>query len=254
MSNEPILFYDIPSTAPGCAWSPNTWKIRYALNLKGLAYKTVWVEYPDIEDRCKAIGAAPTMIRKNGTPYYSLPVIQDPKTGVVVSDSDAIAEYLDSTYPDTPVLLPVGTHTLQKTFRVAYDRATDSMIPYIMPAVAGILRPRSEEYFVRTREASFGKKLSDMAPTGEAHEAAWKEVEEGFGKVNRWFKEGDQFVMGDVLSLADLLIAGELQWFMKGFGEDSDKWKDMMAWHGGRWARLFSNLKKYEGPIEDIGI
>lgn len=65
------------------------------------------------------------MIRKNGTPYYSLPVIQDPNTGEekIISDSARIAEYLDSTYPDTPKIVPVGTYTLQKTFMVAYDGA-----------------------------------------------------------------------------------------------------------------------------------
>ncbi|KAJ7904991.1 hypothetical protein B0H13DRAFT_2274571 [Mycena leptocephala] len=225
MSNEPIILYDIPSKAPGCAWSPNTWKIRYALNFKGLAYKTVWIEYPDIMDLCKLIGAEPTMIRKNGTPYYSLPVIQDPKTG-------------------------------KKTFMVAYDAATEPLTSYIMPAVAKILRPKSEEYFVRTREVSFGKKLVDMMPTGEAHKLAWKEVESGFGKVDRWLNEGPNegapFVMGDQISFSDFMIAGELQWCLKAFGEDSELWKDMMVWHGGRWAKLFNNLKKYEGPLEDM--
>ncbi|KAJ7222192.1 hypothetical protein GGX14DRAFT_175374, partial [Mycena pura] len=256
MSNEPIILYDIPSKAPGCAWSPNTWKTRYALNFKGLAYRTVWVEYPDIEAFCKSIGAEPTMIRKNGTPYYSLPVIQDPNTEKIISDSARIAEYLDSTYPDTPKIVPVGTHTLQKTFMVAYDAATAPLIPYIMPAVATILRPKSEEYFVRTREASFGKKLVDMTPTGEAHKAAWKEVEAGFGKVDRWLNEGSNegapFVMGDRISFADFMIAGELQWCVKAFGEDSDLWQDMMVWHGGRWAKLFNALKKYEGPLENL--
>jgi hypothetical protein len=78
------------------------------LNYKGLAYKTEWIEYPDIADLCKKIGAEPTMIRKDGRPYYSLPVIQDPKTGAVISDSARIAEYLDETYPDTPKVFPAG--------------------------------------------------------------------------------------------------------------------------------------------------
>ncbi|KAJ7935455.1 hypothetical protein B0H13DRAFT_2226904 [Mycena leptocephala] len=238
MSNEPIIFYDIPSKAPGCTWSPNTWKIRYAFNLKGLAYKTVWVEYPDIMDLCKSIGAEPTMIRKNGTPTILYP----------------IADYLDSTYPDTPKVIPAGTHALQKAFRVAYAEASDPLIPYIIPAIANILRPKSEEYYVRTREVSFGKKLVDMVPTGEAHKVAWKEVEAGFGKVDRWLNEGANegapFVMGDQVSFADFTIAGELQWCMKGFGEDSDLWKDMMTWHGGRWAKLINSLKKYEGPLK----
>lgn len=125
-----------------------------------------------------------------------------------------------------------------------------------MPAVAKILRPKSEEYFVRTREVSFGKKLVDMTPTGEAHKLAWKEVESGFGKVDRWLNdgpnEGAPFVMGDQISFSDFMIAGELQWCLTAFGEDSELWRDMMVWHGGRWAKLFNNLKKYEGPLEDM--
>ncbi|KAJ6584772.1 glutathione S-transferase [Mycena capillaripes] len=256
MLTAPIILYDIPSKAPGCAWSPNTWKIRYAFNFKGLKYETVWIEYPDIENHCKKIGAEPSMIRKNGTPYYSLPVIQDRNTGKVITDSARIAEYLDSTYPDTPKVIPAGTHTLQKAFFAAYDSATEPLIQYIMPAVATILRPKSEEYFVRTREVSFGKKLVDMTPTGGAHQVAWKEVEAGFGKVHRWMNEGPNqgapFVMGDQVSFADFMVAGEMQWCMKAFGEESDLWKDMMAWHGGRWAKLVANLKKYEGPLEDM--
>ncbi|KAJ6557293.1 hypothetical protein DFH09DRAFT_541899 [Mycena vulgaris] len=251
MSIKPIVFYDIPSTAPGCVWSPNTWIIRYALNFKGLPYSTTWVEYPDIADVCKAIGAEPSMIRKNGTPYYSLPVIRDPNTGTVVSDSARIAEYLDATYPDTPKLIPAGTRTLQKAFRAAFDNASGPIAPYIIPAIAGILRPRSEEYFVRTREEHFKKKLADLVPTGEAHEIAWKEVEAGYGKIHGWMLEGDPFVMGETISLADFCVAGEMQWCMTGFGADSDKWKDMMTWHGGRWARLIDALKKYEGPVEE---
>ncbi|KAJ7164636.1 hypothetical protein C8R43DRAFT_987643 [Mycena crocata] len=250
MSTQPIIFYDIPSKAPGIAWSPNTWKTRYALNYKGLAYKTVWVEYPDIADLCKEIGAKETMIRKDGSPYYSLPIIHDPNTGAIISDSFRIAEYLDATYADTPKVIPAGTHTLQKTYMVAYDKATEPLIRFVIPAVAGILRPRSEEFFVRTREASFGKKLQDVVPTGEASEKALKELEAGFDKVNGWMKEGDPFVMGETVSFADFMLAGELHWCLKAFGEDSSMWKDMMKWQGGRWAKLLNDLKKYEGPTE----
>ncbi|KAJ6509005.1 hypothetical protein C8R45DRAFT_815595 [Mycena sanguinolenta] len=256
MSNDPIVLYDIPSKAPGCAWSPNTWKIRYALNYKGLTYTTEWVEYPDIADFCKKIGAEPSATRKDGTPYYSLPVIQDPKTGAIISDSTRIAEYLDSTYPDTPKLIPAGTNVLQKTFCIAYDDATRPLLQFIIPSVAKVLRPRSEEYFVRTREASFGKKLTEVYPSGEEHTAAWREVEAGFGKVDHWLNEsmnaGKPYIMGDVVSFADFMLAGEMQWFMKGFGQESDLWKDMLKWHGGRWAKLVDNFKKYEGPLEDM--
>ncbi|KAK7048201.1 GST N-terminal domain-containing protein [Favolaschia claudopus] len=254
MSNKPIILYDIPSKAPGIAWSPNTWKTRYGLNYKGLAYKTEWVEYPDIADFCIKIGAKPTMTRRDGSPYYTLPVIQDPNTGAIISDSMRIAEYLDETYPDTPKLIPAGTHVFQKTFMAAYDHATEGLWPFIIPAVAKILRPTSEEFFVRTREATLGKKLTEVYPSGDDLQPAWKKVEDGFGKVDKWLNEpmneGKPFVMGDVLSYADLMIAGEMQWCKMGFGEESDLWKDMLKWQDGRWGKLVDRLKEFEGPPE----
>lgn len=226
---QPIALFDIPSKTPGIAWSPNTWKIRfrlchcvlvlyslfpsrYALNFKGLPYKTVWVEYPDIADLCKSIGAEPTDIREeDGSPYYSLPVIQDPNTATVLSESALIAEYLDSTYPDTPRLIPSGTHALQTGFRVAYRKATDASFEFVIPAMAGKLYPRSQEYYVRTREIRFGKKLSEVTPVGEARDVAWTKLKAGFGKVNSWMRDHEPFVMGDVVSFSDFLLGGELQ-------------------------------------------
>jgi hypothetical protein len=137
----------------------------------------------------------------------------------------------------------------------AYDGATEPLVSYIIPAVARILRQGSVEYYVRTREESFGKKLVEVWPTGEAHEVKWKDVEAGFGKVDRWLNEplnkGKPFVMGNVVSFADFMIAGEMHWCRQAFGEESDLWKGMMTWHGGRWARLVADLKKYEGPREE---
>lgn len=131
-----------------------------------------------------------------------------------------------------------------------------TQVPYLIPAIAKILRRPSKEYYVRTREEGFGKKLEDVVPTGEAHEVAWKEVEEGYGKLVLWLNEGTNagapFVMGDKVSFADFVIVSDLQWCMKGFGEDSNQWKDMIAWHGGRWAKLIDDLKKYEGPLETL--
>ncbi|KZP02399.1 hypothetical protein FIBSPDRAFT_808778, partial [Athelia psychrophila] len=65
-----ITLYDIPSRNSSKAWSPNLWKARLALNIKGLPYRTVWVEYPDIEQLCKKIGAAKT---NSAAAPYTLP-------------------------------------------------------------------------------------------------------------------------------------------------------------------------------------
>jgi glutathione S-transferase len=80
------------------------------LNYKHIPYRTVWVEYPDIEHLCKAIGAAPT------SGGYTLPVLRDPNTGTVVSDSWAIAKHLDAHFLDRVVIAP-GTDGLQHAFQ-----------------------------------------------------------------------------------------------------------------------------------------
>ncbi|TDL20311.1 hypothetical protein BD410DRAFT_791099 [Rickenella mellea] len=102
-----ITLYDISSTIPGAAWSPNVYKTRMALNYKGLEYKTEWVEYPDIGPLAKKIGALPTSIGATRE-LYTVPIIHDHATGKVASDSFAIAQYLDETYPDQPKLFPAG--------------------------------------------------------------------------------------------------------------------------------------------------
>ena len=40
--------------------------VRYALNYKKLPYKTVWVEYLEIEPVARKVGAGPTKVKPNG--------------------------------------------------------------------------------------------------------------------------------------------------------------------------------------------
>ncbi|KAK0237553.1 hypothetical protein EDD85DRAFT_727496, partial [Armillaria nabsnona] len=88
---------------------------KYTLNLKSMPYQTAYVELPDIEALAKNIGASLTSTKPYGvSPFYTIPILQDGSTGAVVSDSVAIAGYLDKTYPSSgPVLIPTGTMTLQ---------------------------------------------------------------------------------------------------------------------------------------------
>ncbi|KAF8994799.1 hypothetical protein BDQ17DRAFT_1524749 [Cyathus striatus] len=107
-----ITFYDIHSTAPKTAWSLMVWKIRYILNYKNLPYKTIYLEYPDIETTSKNLGIPPTATKVDGSPYYTLPAIHDSSTNKALADSLRIAQYLDATYPDTPAVVMKGTKCL----------------------------------------------------------------------------------------------------------------------------------------------
>ncbi|KAF8965876.1 hypothetical protein BDZ97DRAFT_1810125 [Flammula alnicola] len=241
-----IIFYDIPSTRPGNAWSPNTWKTRYCLNFKGIPYKTEWIEYPDIEEHCKKFGILETSKNTDGRPHYTLPAIHDPSTGVYLADSFLIAEYLEKTYP-TPSLFPHNTLGLQTPFNDTYGGQMDALWNFILPATCLVLNPPSEEYFRRTREKLFGTTLEDLVPKGENAVVEWAKYKDGLGKVDTWYaKSGGPFLIGDAVSWADFVVAAYLIWLRIIWGEDSQQWKDITSWHQGRWKILIDNLKKYE--------
>ncbi|KAG5642389.1 hypothetical protein DXG03_002847 [Asterophora parasitica] len=246
MSNV-ITFYDIPSKVPGVAWSPNTWKGRYALNFKGLPYKTVWVEYPDIEEVSKKIGAPPTGTKPDGSPFYTLPAIFDPSTNTAVSESIRIAEYLDKTYPDAPKLLPGGTHALQHAAINAYLPTGGPALQFAMPATHRILNAGSEHYFRINREPLFGKTLEDLTPTGPERDVEWAKVKAGFNVVDEWLQAGEgPYFLGKTPSFIDFVVGARLFWFRAIFGEDSAEYKDILSWNEGRWAVYTEGLKQYE--------
>lgn len=222
---------------------------RLALDLKGIPYKTEWVEYPDIEPLCKRIGAPPTSKTDDGRDHYTLPVIFDPRTGKVISDSLFIAMYLDDAYPDSgPALFPAQTRALQVVFANWIGPAVvlKARAPLLQHIVA-LLAPPSEAYFRKTREMRFGMALEDIAPLGSDKRAnLWKEVERGLDEVDTALGhngQGKTFVMGDTPSFADVIIASMVLW-IKVCGLPVD-WERISGWHGGRWVRLAEKAQAY---------
>ncbi|RPD66781.1 hypothetical protein L226DRAFT_518873 [Lentinus tigrinus ALCF2SS1-7] len=255
---EPIVFYDIPrkATVPSeNAWSPNTWKTRYSLNIKGLAYKTVWIEYPDIEALYKKLGVEPVDIGPTGAPYCGLPLIYDPNTGAKVNDSASIARYLDKTYPDTPTLIPKETDALHAAFQRAFAAVLISgngdFPSLMMPETQARLNPASQGYFRRTREEWFGTALEELAPHGsEKRRKHWEGVKNAFHEVAGWLQAGGQdnlvFLGNQRICYADVTVAAFLVWLRITFGEASEEWKDVLTWDGGRWAKFAEAFREYE--------
>ncbi|KAK0215847.1 hypothetical protein EDD85DRAFT_443160 [Armillaria nabsnona] len=247
-----LTLYDIPSTLPTKAWSPNMWKARYVLNYKGLPYHTEWVEYPDVEGLYKKLGAQASVTKADGvTPHYTCPLLHDASTGALVSDSAAIARYLDKTYPETPTVVPVGTDALHYAFNEALESRFDALWQFALIKSNFVLNPYSEEYFRRTREANAfgGKKLEDVIPKGEDREREWARLKADFGKIDAWYGKGDKYVMGDILSYADFTVAAWVLWVRLIYGADSEEWKDMSTWHVGRWGVLLKSFEKYETVV-----
>ncbi|PBK91063.1 hypothetical protein ARMGADRAFT_1014288 [Armillaria gallica] len=239
-----ITLYDLPTkTIPG---TMITWRTRYALNLKNLPFQVVDVELPDVEALAKKIGAAPTSTKSDGvSPFYTIPIIQDDSTGAVVSDSPAIAAYLDKTYPSSgPVLIPTGTKALQLAFSGAVADAFTPFRPFFSHAITKKMNDATAAYFMRVR---LGGVTKVDAPEGEEREKLWAKAKENLGKMNKWFEgsEGD-FVMGNEPSFADTAICGFLQFMRTMLGEESEEWKDIASWNDGRWGKYLESFKPYE--------
>ncbi|KAK0457222.1 uncharacterized protein EV420DRAFT_1629886 [Desarmillaria tabescens] len=242
-----ITFYDIPSKLPVNAWSPNTWKARYALNFKGIPYRTEWIEYPDIEELYTKLNIPASATKRDGvTPYYTLPLLHDSSTGAIISESAAIVEYLETTYPDTPTLIPRGTRALHAAFTAAFESQMKAIAPFSIPAVNAMLNPRSEAFFRKTREESSGVSIEDMNPVGERREKQLALLKHDLGKVDKWMTAGDTFVMGETPTFADVTMCAWILFLRIVFGEDSPEWKDLSSWHGGRWGQLVESFEKYE--------
>ena len=219
------------------------------MNFKKLAYKTEWIEYPDIEGHCKKLGIEPTKFFEDGRPpLYTLPAIHDLSTGVKMADSQPIVEYLEKTYPEAPTLFPHNTLGLQTAFEQAYIQNSDAIRPFFIPSVWERLNPPSQEYFRRTREARIGKKLEDWVPQGEDRERQWALVKNHFDQVEAWYSKNGgtgPFLMGETVTWADLVVAGSTLWLKIIWGENHPYWKEIEVWHGGRWKKLIDALEIY---------
>jgi len=223
---------------------------RYSLNYKGLPYKTVWLEYPDVASTLQSVGIPPTPgmpPKPDGSPYYTLPAIVDPNTGKAMSESLLIGEYLDSTYPDKPTLVPNGTRALMQAFVGAVANNLYASARFsLLKSCEELLNERSEMYIREARKKDILKDISmeDFYPKGEEEKAEWKKFENGMGEIGKWMGDG-RFVMGDKISFADFILAGWLQGFIKLWGVESKEWKDIASWDGGRWDRFLKDLEEF---------
>ncbi|EGN94156.1 hypothetical protein SERLA73DRAFT_78076 [Serpula lacrymans var. lacrymans S7.3] len=243
--SQPIILYDLPGKVPGKALSGNIFKTRYTLAYKGLVFQSVWIESQDIEERMKAIGAKPTGRKPDGSgDFYTLPTIQDPSTGAVVSDSFAIAEYLEKTYPSKPTVFPRNTKALISAFESAFMNTLGPAFPVMNVVVAPKLYPKNEEYFKKQAEVRFGVKWEDISPVGPKRDADWKNTKAAFGIIDGWYsKSGGKWIMGDTFSYADILVAAWMRCFSVAF--DKDQWEEVKSWNGGRWDDIVEEINKY---------
>jgi glutathione S-transferase len=218
------------------------------LNIKGIAHKTVWIELVDIERVAKEIGCKPTSNLPDGSPFYTVPMIQDPRTEIALSDSIRIVQYLDDTYPNTPRMIPTGTASLHLAFESALRSVfTVDLAMHYAGIQLKFIKEKSRTYYRELREKVSGKKLEEFALSGLALEEQLDKLEKSLATVASWYQEKDSaFFVGKSLGFADVMLASSLGWCRALGGEESIEWKKLMSIQDGHWKRLMQTLEQYE--------
>jgi len=176
-----------------------------ALNFKGLDYKTVWLEYPDVESTLRP------HVLPNDPPNasYTIPAVQIGSDYIM--DSRNIAARLEKDHP-TPSL-----HLDSPLLPVVYEIIPSILDPIRanwMPLVPqNLLNPRSAEYFTRTREERFGKTFEELRVESGGEEG-WIEAMSGIKSLGRLLAQEDgPFFMGKTASYMDFVVVGLLHFY-----------------------------------------
>ena len=176
-------------------FSPYCWRTRMALEHKGLTYKTIPTRFTDKD-----------LISFSG--QERVPVIRDGDT--VVSDSWAIAEYLEKEYPDAPSLFGgAAGHGLAKFINVWTDRALHlALIKLVIADILDHTDPADRDYFTESRTARFGKSPAEVQTRSD-------EDVKAFGiaiSTLRAALDGQDFLSGDTAAYGDYIVFGAFAW------------------------------------------
>ena len=70
----------------------------------------------------------------------------------------------------------------------------------------------------------------------------WRSLQDGLGRLDKWLNANgpgkDLLFLGDRVCFCDIQVASLLIWARIICGEDSEDWKRISSWHGGKWKRL----------------
>ncbi|KAI8936485.1 hypothetical protein NX059_006890 [Plenodomus lindquistii] len=210
MSESKVILYDL-ANKQNTGWSLNPWKTRMVLNYKGIAYKTEWLEYPDVASTLSSFGIPPAP--KDAPGYfvdYTIPAIRY-ADGSFAMDSWPIAHDLEKQYPEPSLHLD---NAIVTQVRDLIGDLFKPLRPHILPRVPLLLPERSAEYFYRTRKEQFGKPLQEVG--AEAGEANWEEAKKQAKVVGDLLrKHGGPFFLGETVSYADFILVSALHFFKR---------------------------------------
>ncbi|KAI9005420.1 hypothetical protein CLU79DRAFT_850059 [Phycomyces nitens] len=198
---KPIQFYELCLPAIGeKPWSPNTYKTRFSLNIKGLSYEAIWLTFEDIPN------VIPKITKTSDAP--TVPVIVDVEKDQVVQDSFKIAKYLEATYPETPSLFH-GDERLHKSMEETFDKSL--LLPLSCLVALKIIKFCGDEdaqaRLRKTRESKYGVTMEQIVGNPKDHlKTIHKELESVKDILSK-----SLYLTGSKVGWADVVLASRLK-------------------------------------------
>lgn len=191
-----IVMHDLAGADPALRFSPYCWRVRMAVAHKDVPIRTIPWRFSDKQ-----------ALAFSG--QGRVPVIKD--ANKVVSDSWAIATYLEERYDDRPSLFGCEMGHAHARFINAW--ADGLMVPaiarLIVRDVLDVLDAKDRAYYRKSREERFGMKLEQVQADREQRLPEFRALLQPVRAtlaVQEWMG-GD-----DGPSYADYIVFGNLQW------------------------------------------
>jgi glutathione S-transferase len=189
-----ITLYDLAAAEPDRRFSPFCWRTRLALAHKGLAVETVPWRFTETD-----------AIAFSG--QGKVPVIVD--GGKTVFDSWTIADYLDATYPDRPLLASTRERALAKFIGNWTDTVLHpGLARLIMLDLFAHIDAKDRSYFRSSREARFCMTLEAFCADCDVKLAAFRQSLTPL----RATLQGQPYLGGEAPDYADYIVFGGFQW------------------------------------------
>jgi len=189
-----ITLYDLAGAEADRRFSPFCWRTRLALAHKGLAVETVPWRFTD-GDKIAFSGQG------------KVPVIVD--GGKTVFDSWTIADYLDATYPNRPLLAGPRERALAKFIGNWTDTVLHPGVArLIMLDVFVHLDREDQPYFRTSREARVGMTMEAFCADRDGNLAAFRQSLTPL----RATLQGQHYLGGEAPGYADYIVFGAFQW------------------------------------------
>jgi glutathione S-transferase len=189
------ILYDLAAADESVRFSPYCWRTKLALAHKNLSFETVPWRFTEKD-----------VIAFSG--QGKVPVLVDGET--VVSDSQSIAEYLETAYPNEASLFgePPARALTQFVKAWTEDVLHLAIVRIILPDILPRLHPKDQTYFRESREKFWGMKIEDFAIRRAEYISTF---DTALAPLRSTLKV-QNFVAGAAPAYADHIVFGALQW------------------------------------------